>query len=108
MAWEIKDEWIDLAQAHHRVIFHNPEVLVPGPVTDQRRDPPMVPVEHHLTHDFRLSSCPHCGHAKVNEGEPVDFAKVKTEEHEALKAHHKQMMEYREKHPKVRIGHGTK
>lgn len=102
MAWEIKDEWIDLAQAHHRVIFHNPEVLVPG------EDNKSHPVEHHLTHDFRLSSCPHCGHAKVNEGEPVDFAKVKTEEHEALKAHHKQMMEYREKHPKVRIGNGAK
>jgi hypothetical protein len=102
MAWEIKDEWIDLAQGHHKVIFHNPDVLVEGWDNKPR------PVEHHLTHDFRLVACPHCGNAKAAEGEPLDFAKVKKQQHEALKAHHKKLMEYREKHPKVRIGSGPK
>lgn len=103
MAWEIKDEWIDLAQGHHKVIFHNPDVLVPA------GDGKVEPVQHHLTHDFKLDACPHCGHAKVNGGgEPIDFHKVKTEQHEALKAHHNALMRYRELHPKVRVGSGPK
>lgn len=106
MAWEIKDEWVDLAQGHHRVIFHNPDVLVPGRL---RNMDVMVPVEHHLTHEFKLKACPHCGHANADEqGEPIDFAKVKAEQQAALNAHHKQLMEYRAKHPQVRIGNGPK
>lgn len=103
MAWEIKDEWIDLSQGHHTVVFHNRDVLVDG---DDGRP---VPVEHHLKHQFKLDACPHCGHAKHNaEGEPLDFHKVKTDVHEALKAHHNTMMQYREKHAHVRLGSGPK
>lgn len=103
MAWEIKDEWIDLAQAHHTVVFHNPDVLV-----DYGNGKP-EPVQHHLKHEFKLNACSHCGHPKVDEdGEPVDFHQVKADVHESLKAHHSQMMQHREKHPRVRIGSGPK
>lgn len=104
MAWKIKDEWIDLAQGRHTVQYHNPDVLVPHPETGAP-----VPVEHHLHHEFKLKACPHCGHANVDkQGIPVDFAKRKTDVHEALHAHHSHMMQYREKHPQVRMGTGPK
>jgi hypothetical protein len=104
MAWKIKDEWIDLAQGHHRVVFHNPDVLVPHPETGAQ-----VPVEHHLVHHFKLKSCPTCGHARHNaEEEPIDFHQTKADVHRALHEHHNQIMRYRELHPNVRIGHGPK
>lgn len=102
MAWQIKDEWIDLAQGHHKVIFHNPDVQIPN------ADGKLVPVEHHLTHDFKLPACPHCGHVKEKPAEEIDFHAYKTAMHQALHAHHRQLMEYREKHKNVRIGTGPK
>ena len=105
MAWQIKDEWIDLAQARHVVVFHNPDVLVP-PTSGVGKH---VPVEHHLIHEFKLASCPHCGHVKTDDqGESVDFLKVKADIHAALNAHYGTLMQYRELHPGVRIGNGPK
>jgi hypothetical protein len=117
MAWEIKDEWIDLAQAKHVVVFHNRDVMIPA-------DGKMVPLEHHLINDLRLSTCPHCGQPKPVktaepklvwdlEGTPVaavhhDFKTRKRLMHEALNAHHQALMEYRGQHPHVRIGTGPK
>ena len=109
MAWKIKDEWIDLAQGKHVVIFHN---------TD-------IGAEHHLIHEFKLAACPHCGEVKptkepaprlVWDGEPMmaahhkprDFAAIKQSTHDQLNAHHQQLMTYRAQHPHARIGSGTK
>lgn len=103
MAWEIKDEFINLATGEHVVLFHNREVLV------DYGHGRLEPVEHHLKHHFKLEACPSCGHAhRTAAGEAVDFHQVKQDVHAALQAHHTQMMEYREKHPKVRIGTGPK
>ena len=91
MAWSIKDEYIDFQQARHVVIFHNPE----------------FGGEHHLIHDLKLPACPHCG----TPGEmkpPIDFEEVKTETLAALHGHHKQILEYAEKHPRARKGTGPK
>ena len=128
MAWEIKDEWIDLAQARHVVVFHNPQVLVPSANGAGKH----VPVEHHLIHEFKLKACPHCGRsnsvvspltlagnsaAEVSamagntnqpEPEPIDFTQVKADTLAALHAHHATLMAYRGKHPAVRIGNGPK
>ena len=119
MTWQIKDEWIDLAQAKHTVIFHNPEILVtmvPG-------EKP-VPLEHHLIHDLRTPTCPHCGGFKPqrspaprlawdDEGPPaepekIDFAALKKQRHEELNAQHKALVAYRGQHPHARIGEGPK
>jgi len=99
MTWEIKDEWIDPARGVHSVVYHNREFLQPNEAGK------MVPVEHHLVHHFKLKACPHCGSANVDaQGIPLDFAAKKTETHEALTAHHKAIMDYRAKHPQVRLG----
>lgn len=103
MAWEIRDEWINLAEARHYVVFHNKDVLV---ASDKTGKP--MPVEHHLVHDFKLKACPHCGVAKAIEGEAIDFQKTKHATLAALKTHHGTMMDYRAKHPHVRIGNGPK
>lgn len=109
MAWEIRDEWINLAAAHHCVVFHNRDVLVPQIVPGTNGKVVQAPVEHHLKHEFKLKACPHCGHAKVDQqGIPTDFALTKAEVEAALKGHHQLMMQYREKHPKVRLGNGPK
>ncbi len=98
MAWKINDEWIDLGAARHVVVFHNPDVLVGK-----------QPVEHHLHHEFKLDACPHCGHAtKDKQGISVDFALTRQEVHDALNGHHQLMMQYREKHPHVRLGSGPR
>lgn len=123
MAWQIKDEWIDLAQGKHVVVFHNPDVLVPSRSSSLLS----VPVEHHLMHEFKLPSCPHCGHVKRKQpqapaiwfGEPepekatlpltgVDFVQVKAQTLLDLHGHHQQLMAYRELHPRVRLGAGPK
>ena len=97
--WQVKDEWIDLAQARHVVVFHNPDVLVPGAQPGK-----LVPVEHHLINEFKLTACPHCGQVKTTDtGEPVDFVQVKADTLAALNAHHKTLMDYREKHPGATI-----
>lgn len=110
MAWNIKDEWIDLGAARHVAVFHNPDVLVHAP-NQQHRGSGLnaVPVEHHLIHEFKLKACPHCGHAKQDEqGIPTDFALTKQEVQAALSGHHRLMQQYKEKHPNVRLGSGPK
>lgn len=109
MAWEVKDEWIDLAAAKHVVIFHNKDVLVPGQATGQRIQPPMVPLKHYLIHEFKHAACLHCGGASAGEQKiATDFAQLKRDTHDALKAHHAEVMAYREKHPAVRLDSGPK
>jgi hypothetical protein len=119
MTWAIKDEWIDLAQARHVVVLHNPDVMVEDGKTGQ-----MKPVEHHLINEFKLAACPHCGHLKpakqsltgtvdsvlktaVDE-EPPDFHEIKRRVLAGLQDHHQQLLRYREQHPRVRIGSGPK
>jgi hypothetical protein len=89
MAWRIHDEFIDLPQGRHVVVFHNPD----------------TGAEHQLIHQFHLDVCPHCGHPNVTEeGEPIDFHQIKADTLEALNEHHQKSMAYREKHPHVRLG----
>lgn len=89
MAWKIKDEFIDLGRARHVVIYHNPD----------------TGGEHHLIHDFRMPSCPHCGTPKLTaDKQPIDFQKQKDEMLQALNDHHRSLMQYREKHSSVRLG----
>lgn len=108
MAWTIRDEWIDLAAARHVVVFHNPDVLVQA-TRGRAVLGAKVPVEHHLHHEFKLKACPLCGHATQNEqGISIDFSVTKQEVHEALNGHHRLMIQYREKHPNVRLGSGPK
>lgn len=103
MAWAIKDEWIDLAQARHVVVFHNPDVLVAQP------NGKMAPAEHHLINEFKLAACPHCGQVKTDaKNEPVDFHKTKADTLTALNAHHKQLMAYTGQHRGVRMGTGPR
>lgn len=88
MSWRIKDEFLDLARARHVVIFHNPD----------------SGAEHHLVHEFKLAACPHCGVSKTDAaGDPLDFQKIKVDTLAALQAHHKSVLQYREKHPNVRL-----
>lgn len=87
--WKVKDEFIDLAQARHVVIFHNQD----------------TGAEHHLIHHFNVNACPTCGHVKQNT-EGTDFQKVKVDTLLSLNDHHKRLMQYREKHPHVRLGNG--
>jgi len=91
MAWLIKDEWLDLAQARHVVIFHNPDTKA----------------EHHLIHHFNLKACPTCGQANEQPA-PVDFEKLKADTLASLKAHHQTVMQYRNKFSHVRLGNGPK
>jgi hypothetical protein len=86
MSWKPKDEFIDLAQARHVVIFHNPD----------------TGAEHHLIHHFALNACATCGHVK-EQAETIDFQQVKVDTLAALNDHHKKLMQYREKHPHVEL-----
>ncbi len=93
MAWQIKDEWIDLAQARHTVIFHNPDTAA----------------EHHLIHEFNLVACPHCGVPRIDSAwKPIDFEKMKTDTFAKLNAHHQTVMKYCAQHARVRLGTGPK
>jgi len=93
MSWKIHDEWIDLAQSRHVVIYKNSD----------------TGAEHHLVHDFKIGSCPHCGRMNGEyAGGPVDFAAAKHDTLKQLHAHHAQVMQYRELHPHVRLGNGPK
>jgi hypothetical protein len=86
MSWTIHDEFIDLSQARHVVVFKN-------------RD---TGTEHHLINLFGLKACPTCGTVKASE--PVDFEKLKSDTLATLNAHHRTMLQYREKHSRVRLG----
>ena len=103
MAWQIKDEFIDLAQAKHTVIYHNPDVLV-----DYGRGK-LEPQEHHLIHDFSLNACPHCGALHPDaQAKPVDFEKKKSDTLAALEAHHRLVRQKLELHPRARLGSAPK
>jgi hypothetical protein len=87
MSWRIHDEFIDLAQARHVVIFRND-----------------VGAEHQLLHEFMLPSCPHCGEPKLGiVGTPLDFEKTKADTLAALNDHYRRVMNYREKHARVEV-----
>lgn len=93
MTWRIHDEFIDLSQSRHVVVFRNGD----------------TGAEHQLIHEFHVEACAHCGHAKVDEqGEPIDFHQHKSDTLEALNAHHRKSLHYHAKHPHVRIGSGPK
>ncbi len=88
MSWKVKDEYLDLAQARHVVVFHNQD----------------TGAEHHLLHEFSLPACPHCGVVQAQPGQLLDFEKVKADTLAKLHAHHRAVMNYREKHLRVRLG----
>jgi hypothetical protein len=98
MAWQIKDEWIDLAQARHYVIYHNPDVLVEKELGKK------VPVEHHLIN--MIKSDPVKMMAANTKIDHKDFKAVKANMLAALNEHHQNLMQYRAQHPNVRIGTG--
>ena len=103
MAWQIKDEWIDLAQAKHTVIFHNPDVMVN---MDRGK---MEPQEHSIVNDFTLPCCKTCGMPDTNSESKVqrsidDFEKNKAGMLAALHTHHRQIRQKLERNPKVRLG----
>jgi len=109
MAWQLKDEWIDLAQHKHTVVYHNPDILVPAvdPLTKKPLVPTkMVPAEHHLINHYKMEACPTCGRAQLNM--PADFDEERKKLESQLADHHTQSMQYREKHHGVRIGSGPK
>lgn len=87
MSWAEHDEFIDLARGRHVVVYRNKD-------TGQ---------EHHLVNLIHLDSCPHCGAIKQG-AEPADFAKLKADTLAQLRAHHKILLQYREKHPYARLG----
>lgn len=108
MSWAIKDEWIDLEQGRHYVIFHNPDIkVVPASGVGTH-----VPKEHHLVHSFQLPACPHCGKVNAEDvqdtAQTIDFEKHKEDTLAALNAHHKAVMDYKAKHPRVRLGRGPR
>ena len=120
MAWQIKDEWLDLAQARHVVIYHNPDVTIEIEDANTKRKK-QVPVEHHLIHHFAADACPHCGHVKERkpqmmakpgggevEAPGIDFHQVKADTLDALNNHHQKLMQYRAKHPNVPLRSGPK
>ena len=92
MSWQIKDQWIDLAQAKHTVVFHNPD----------------TGAEHHLINSMAVPACPHCGAPQFSESNPVDFMKHQADTLQALNQHHQRLLAYREKHRHVRLGNGPK
>ena len=120
MAWQIKDEWIDMAQSRHYVIYHNPDILV------EMKPGVKAPLEHHLIHEFKMDSCPHCGQIKVRqnatrkkvvEGQEtdedellpdIDFHQIKADTLQQLNEHHSKVSTYRGQHPKARLGSGPK
>jgi hypothetical protein len=91
MSWTIYDEFIDLARARHVVIYRNAD----------------TGAEHQLSQEFNLPSCPHCGMLQGGT-EPVDFLKLKADTLTALHVHHRTLLNYREKHPNVRLGDAPK
>lgn len=99
MAWEQREEWVDLATSKHVVVFHNRDVLV-----DYGRGK-KEPQEHHLIYDFRPWGVAEGGAMKGADAVPerLDFEQVKKDTLEALKAHHKLSMQHREKHPSAPI-----
>lgn len=86
MSWHIHDEFIDLKQARHVVVFRN-------------RD---TGAEHQLIHLFGLNACPACGAVKPSV--PVDFEQHKAKILSDLNAHHKTVLQYKELHAHVRAG----
>ncbi len=105
MAWEIKEEWIDMAKARHYVIFHNTDVLEPAYDGSGK----LIPKQHHLIYEFKPWMNPANGQPNDPPMGPVeDFAKIKAETLAKLQAHHKQQMQIREQHPRVRLGSGPK
>ena len=90
MSWQQHDEFVDLAQSRHVVVFKN-------------RD---TGEQHHLMNFFSLTKCPTCGN--VQPGTPADFDKAKADTLAALNAHHRQSLAYREQHKNVRLGTAPK
>ena len=88
--WKQHDEFIDLAQARHVVIYKNSD----------------TGAEHHLIHHFNLDACPTCG--RTNPTHPVDFHAEKEKKLAELNAHHRSLLDYRSKHPHVRLGNQPK
>lgn len=86
MSWKIKEEYIDLAQSRHVVIFHNSDTKL----------------EHHLVHHLSLGCCPACGDVKSS-NEPMDFARWKADTLAALNDHHRRVMKYKELHAGVEL-----
>ena len=107
MAWELKDEWIDLAQARHVVVFHNKDIEIATQKGSSSSQSPRF-AEHHLIHEFKLPACSHCGQVKEDAATDLDFATLKAETLEKLKQHHQLLMRYREKHPAARLHHGPR
>jgi hypothetical protein len=100
MAWKTKDEWIDLAQARHYVIYHNPDILV------EKEPGKKVPVEHHLINVIKSDLVKIAAASAKNDSK--DFKAVKANMLAALNEHHQNLMQYRAQHPNVRIGTGPK
>jgi len=91
MTWRIKDEWVDLAQARHVRILHNPDTNA----------------EHQLIYEFGVWKCHHCGHPKDTPLE--DFNAHTTRVLATLNEdHQKRIAVHMAKHPNVRKGTGPK
>lgn len=102
MAWKVKDEWIDIAQGKHTVVFHNPEVQVADGAGGS------MAAEHHLINHIGLDACPHCGVISPKDlVAPEEFKKIKAATLDQLNAAHHLRRQYAEKHG-VRIGSGPK
>lgn len=93
MAYRQEDEWIDLAQGKHVVVYRNAD----------------TGHEHHYINLFGVDACPTCGHGMMTqEGHALDFHQMKIDKLVELNDHHKKVSAYREKHPHVRLGTGPK
>lgn len=85
MAWKEHDEFMDLPQSRHVVIYRNSD----------------TGAEHQLIHQFGVDACHHCGHVKAKDGESIDFHQHKADTLTALNDHHKKVMQYVSKHTTV-------
>jgi hypothetical protein len=85
MSWKEAEEFIDLATSRHVQVYKNADT---GDV-------------HHLIHYFQIPKCETCG-AIHGPASFEDFQKKKDETLAALNAHHRQVLQYAEKHPRVR------
>jgi hypothetical protein len=85
MSWQQTDEFIDLERARHVVIYKN-------------RD---TGAEHQLIHEFMVQACPHCGSIDSQGLKLLDMEEKKTKTLASLNAHHKAVMAYRAKYPRV-------
>jgi hypothetical protein len=93
MSYKIKDEFMDLAQGRHVVIFRNED----------------TGHEHQLINHINLHSCPTCGLPRPDAtGAKIDFEQTKAETLATLNENHKQVAEYRGKHQRVRLGNTPK